>query len=76
MKRPDTLPILEQGVGDRDPDIRLAAVWALGESDLPRAIPILEKAAAVPDQQAEILQAIATVLAELQSPTPEGDDPE
>jgi len=76
MKRPESMPILARGVRDRDPDIRLAAVWALGESDLPQAIPILEEAAAIPDQDAAILHAIATVLGELQSPTPEGADPE
>jgi len=76
MKRPDTLPILEQGVGDRDPDIRLAAIWALGESGQPRAIPILEKAVTVPDQPEEILRAIATVLGELRSPAHGGADPE
>lgn len=76
MKRPETVPILAQGVRDRDPDIRLTAVWALGESGLPQVIPILERAAAVPDQEAAVLDAIATVLGELQSPIPDGADPE
>jgi VWFA-related protein len=76
MKRADAIPILQQGVRDRDPEIRLAAVWALGESGLPQAIPILQQAEAVADQPPEILQAISTVLAELQSPRPETADPE
>ncbi len=75
MERVETVPLLEKGLVDHDPDIRLASVWALGEIGTSQVIHIL-RYAATRESAVEVQDAITTVLGRLAPAAPDETDPE
>jgi HEAT repeat protein len=67
MARPETLPILETAAKGKDTEIRLVAVWALGDTELPQAIAILLRTVKEDDPDPELRDARREVLERLRS---------
>jgi VWFA-related protein len=75
MERVETVPILEKGLEDHNPEVRLASVWALGEIGTQQVIHILQYAARR-ETALEVQDAFTTVLRRLAPAAPDGVDPE
>jgi HEAT repeat protein len=60
-----TLPDLIEALRDPEPEVRVAAAWALGEIESPEAIPPLTEALAG-DEEAGVREAAAWALGEIE----------